>query len=328
MSGSAGALVIGGGHCLLPGRGLVAADLICSGGLIAEIRPRGSARGADIDAEDCVVLPGIVDIHGDAFERQVMPRPRAMFPLDVAMLETDRQLVANGITTAYHGITISWEPGLRSAQQSQGVIEALDRLEPLLLADNRIHLRWETFALDEADTVRAVLARRKTPVLAFNDHTSPLMKVADVTAAVKRHAERAMVDTDRYLALFELALARCEDVQSAICAMAEVARRHDVPMLSHDDRTPEQRAEAKQALASDKALAKELEASRRKDEARALAADKQALAQAAARHKKLEKPVAVKKPVVANKRKATIQEPEAGVFTAVSGGPKKKTGKP
>ena len=101
-----------------------------------------------------------------------------------------------------------------------------------------------------------------------------------------------------------------------------------IAINTDDARTPEQRAEAKQALASDKALAKELEASRRKDEARALAADKQALAQAAARHKKLEKPVAVKKPAVANKRKATIQEPDNGVFTAVSGGPKKKTGKP
>ena len=61
-----------------------------------------------------LVLPGVVDIHGDAFERQIMPRPRTMFPLDIALLDTDRQLAANGITTAYHGITVSWEPGLRS----------------------------------------------------------------------------------------------------------------------------------------------------------------------------------------------------------------------
>ena len=35
-----------------------------------------------IDASGLLVLPGIVDIHGDAFERQMMPRPRATFPLD------------------------------------------------------------------------------------------------------------------------------------------------------------------------------------------------------------------------------------------------------
>jgi alpha-D-ribose 1-methylphosphonate 5-triphosphate diphosphatase len=187
-------------------------------------------------------MPGIVDIHGDAFERQIMPRPKAIFPLDMAMLETDRQLVSNGITTAYHGITVSWEPGLRSLEQSLRVIETLDRLEPFFRADNRIHLRWETFALDEVQAVHTILAHRKKPLLAFNDHTSPLMKVANAVAAVKRHAERSMVEPERFLALYEAVLARRDEVTPAICAMADVASRHAVPMLSHDDRTPEERA--------------------------------------------------------------------------------------
>ena len=55
----------------------------------------------------------MVDIHGDAFERQIMPRPGVPFPLDVALLDSDRQMAANGITTAYHAVTWSWEPGLR-----------------------------------------------------------------------------------------------------------------------------------------------------------------------------------------------------------------------
>ena len=242
MTKTAGEVVISGGHCLLPGRGLIAADVVCSGGQISEIRAPGLLMSAHVDATNCLVLPGIVDIHGDAFERQIMPRPKAMFPLDIAMLETDRQLVANGITTAYHGITISWEPGLRSLEQSQRVIEALDRLEPLLYADNRIHIRWEAFALDRVVDVQRILAHRKSPLLAFNDHTSPLMKVVDVKAAVRRHAERAMVEPEHYLTLYHAVLARRDKVEPAICAVAEVARRHAVPMLSHDDRTPDERA--------------------------------------------------------------------------------------
>ena len=61
------------------------------------------------------MLPGIVDIHGDAFERQMQPRPGVGFPPDVALHDTEAQLLANGITTAFHGVTLSWEPGLRSA---------------------------------------------------------------------------------------------------------------------------------------------------------------------------------------------------------------------
>ena len=69
--------------------------------------------------------PGIVDIHGDAFERQLQPRPGVDFPPDVALADTQTQLLANGITTAFHGVTLSWEPGLRSADAWTALLAAL-----------------------------------------------------------------------------------------------------------------------------------------------------------------------------------------------------------
>ena len=111
-------------------------DIFIEGGralLGSEIRrnlvaDRGAARsvavGSDhgrgslgIDAGGLMVLPGIVDLHGDAFERQMMPRPGVDFPIDVALIDSDRQAISNGITTVYHATTWSWEPGLRSARQ-------------------------------------------------------------------------------------------------------------------------------------------------------------------------------------------------------------------
>ena len=53
-----------------------------------------SAVGADrrrartLDGNGLLLLPGIVDIHGDAFERQIMPRPGVDFALDIGI---DRQ---------------------------------------------------------------------------------------------------------------------------------------------------------------------------------------------------------------------------------------------
>lgn len=242
MSGPARDLLVSGGLCLLPGRGLVEADIVCAGGHIAEIRPPRGRGPADLDASGCIVLPGVVDIHGDAFERQIMPRPGTMFPLEMALLDTDRQLVANGITTAYHGITISWEPGLRSLAQAMEIIAALDRLEPLFHADNRLHIRWETFALDEMGAVKPLLERRKKPLLAFNDHTMPVLKASHPTKAIARHAERARVDTDHYTSLLEQASTRAARVPVAIRTMARAASRQGVAMLSHDDRSPEERA--------------------------------------------------------------------------------------
>lgn len=43
-------------------------------GVIAAI---GAEASGDVwDAGNAWVLPGVIDLHGDAFERQMMPRPR------------------------------------------------------------------------------------------------------------------------------------------------------------------------------------------------------------------------------------------------------------
>ncbi len=102
---------------------------------VASVRVEaGRITGIDVARDGATVIPAggrllapaFVDVHGDAFERQLMPRPGVMIPLDTALLETDRQLAANGIATAYHALTLSWEPGLRSVETGWQVIRALD----------------------------------------------------------------------------------------------------------------------------------------------------------------------------------------------------------
>jgi alpha-D-ribose 1-methylphosphonate 5-triphosphate diphosphatase len=39
--------------------------------------------GAEVDLTGYWLLPGIIDLHGDGFERQMFPRPSAPFPLKV-----------------------------------------------------------------------------------------------------------------------------------------------------------------------------------------------------------------------------------------------------
>jgi alpha-D-ribose 1-methylphosphonate 5-triphosphate diphosphatase len=214
---------------------------MCAGGRIAAIRTDGRAPGPALDARGCLVLPGLVDIHGDAFERQIMPRPKTVFPLDIALMETDRQLAANGITTAYHGITVSWEPGLRSLEQALNIVAALDRLEQQFLVDHRIHIRWETFALEQAAEVETLFAREKKPLLAFNDHTTPTLTGARADNKVSGSAERAMLDVADYMRLLEKAGASAGAVPDAIRTMAAAAAAQGVPVLSHDDTTPEMR---------------------------------------------------------------------------------------
>src|SRR6516164_7573831 len=146
-------------------------DLDCEGGVVTGVGAQASAERV-IDARGFVVLPGIVDVHGDAFERQMMPRPGVGFPIDVALLESDRQAVANGITTVFHGVTWSWEGGLRGAENARAILDGIERLRPRLGADTRYHLRHETYNLDAEAEIMTWLARRRIDAIAFNDHMS------------------------------------------------------------------------------------------------------------------------------------------------------------
>ena len=160
-------LTITGGRVLAPEGGFERRDLAVADGRIVAA---GSAGGEVLDASGLFVLPGMVDIHGDAFERQIMPRPGVPFPLDVALLDSDRQMAANGITTAYHAVTWSWEPGLRGRGTLVALMAALEALEGRLVVDTRLHLRIETYNLDAVDELCGWMDEGKVDLLAFNDH--------------------------------------------------------------------------------------------------------------------------------------------------------------
>jgi alpha-D-ribose 1-methylphosphonate 5-triphosphate diphosphatase len=196
-----------------------------------------------IDASGLFVLPGIVDIHGDAFERQMMPRPGVGFPLDIALCESDRQAVANGMTTVFHGVTWSWEPGLRGPQNARAILATLESLRPQLGADTRFHLRHETYNLDAEAEIMGWLAQRRIDMIAFNDHMLPV----DTSSARARKLMQQMIDRsgvtrEQFAAVVECARSRADEVPRSITRLAAAAKAAGVPLLSHDDVSPEQRS--------------------------------------------------------------------------------------
>jgi alpha-D-ribose 1-methylphosphonate 5-triphosphate diphosphatase len=233
----------------------------------------GRITGIDVARDGAAVVPArgrflapaFVDVHGDAFERQLMPRPGVMVPVETALLETDRQLASNGIATAYHALTLSWEPGLRSVDTGWQVVRALQSLRPRLTAENRLQLRWETFCHEAEPLIAHVLAGPDRPALAFNDHTTSMLLHPDVPVQdrpfdqvpdypitpfdaprfVKKmadHARRAHISPEDYMALLTGVWSRRSEVPANIARMAALARSHRAPMLSHDDSQAETRS--------------------------------------------------------------------------------------
>lgn len=194
-----------------------------------------------LDATDAWVLPGIIDLHGDGFEAIVQPRPGVHFPYDLAYAEADAQMIANGITTGYHALTVSWEPGLRDIAISRALVEALDKTQAQLTCDTRLNIRWETFAIDHMNEVIEWLARRPGDILSINDHTSANHQLGEDSAKLKRMAGRMGLSPADAKAEIGKTLARRDEVPAAIDHICAQAARLGRPILSHDDATPEDR---------------------------------------------------------------------------------------
>jgi len=234
-------ILIEGGEALV-GTALVDASIHVADGGIAEVSSRSGAASLRLNGDGLIALPGIVDMHGDAFERQMMPRPGVDFPIDVALVDSDRQAIANGITTVFHATTWSWEPGLRGTENAHRLLNAIEAMQPQLAADTRFHLRQETFNLDAEPTIAEWLVAGRVDLLAFNDHMN--MTTASMSNPKKRirMIERSGLNEGEFDKLVERVLARTDAVPASIERLAAVGRNHGVPLLSHDDESPDQRS--------------------------------------------------------------------------------------
>jgi len=230
-------IFIEGGRSLLGGE-ILETSLQIAGDKIGAVGCDHGRGSLGIDARNLLVLPGIVDLHGDAFERQIMPRPGVDFPVDVALIDSDRQAIGNGITTVFHGTTWSWEPGLRSADNARHLLDAIETLRPQLAADTRFHLRHETYNLDAEAEISQWLSNGRIDLFAFNDHMDSTVAHLAKPQKRSRMVERTGLSSEAFDNLVERVVSRGHDVPASIARLAKAARDANVRMLSHDDESP------------------------------------------------------------------------------------------
>ncbi|MGJ4946367.1 alpha-D-ribose 1-methylphosphonate 5-triphosphate diphosphatase [Bradyrhizobium sp. HKCCYLS1011] len=232
--------IVSGGRALL-GDEFVETSLLIAQGKVAGIGTIRRGSDLELDARELLVLPGIVDLHGDAFERQMEPRPGVGFPVDVALIDSDRQAITNGITTVFHATTWSWEPGLRSGDNARRLLEAIEALRPQLAADTRFHLRHETYNLDAEAEIGQWLAAGRIDVFAFNDHMDSTLASLDKPQKRQRMVDRTGLSGEAFDRLVAEIVSRADEVPASIARLATIARDAGVRMLSHDDDTPAMR---------------------------------------------------------------------------------------
>jgi alpha-D-ribose 1-methylphosphonate 5-triphosphate diphosphatase len=219
--------------------GLTTRDLSIADGLIVD-----SAAGRKVNLSGYRILPGIVDVHGDGFERHLAPRRGAMKQLAEGIVAVEAELAANGITTAVLAQFVSWEGGLRSMDFADQVLSAIRDVRADTVTDLRPQLRFETHLLDDYAGLVERIKAWGVEYVVFNDHL-PHARLAEGRKPPRLvgQALKAQRNPEVHFQMLLDLHARTADVPAALDKLTAELAEINVRMGSHDDQTSEQRAE-------------------------------------------------------------------------------------
>ena len=218
--------------------GLHRGELSIADGLIANGRV-----GRSVDLSGFLVLPGIVDLHGDAFERHMAPRRGAMKQIDEGLIAAEAELAANGITTAVLAQFVSWEGGLRGPEFAGKVFGAIRDTGPTLPTDLRGQLRFEVNLLDLYDGLPDQMTEWGADYIVFNDHLPhDRLAAGRMPKRLTGQALKAGRSPESHLKLMHDLHARRSEVPMALDRLCAILAERGITMGSHDDRDADQRA--------------------------------------------------------------------------------------
>jgi len=221
---------------VLPDQVLNNSSLLIEGGIIRSIDGTCPQTAIEVDLHGQTLIPGIVDLHCDALEKEAEPRPNVFFPPDLAVSQIDRRNAQAGVTTAFHAISFAGkELGVRSIDMALQLITALRNSSDTSLIHNRIHCRYEVTDAESLPVLEELLASGAIGLLSLMDHTpgqGQFKDPKDYENYLAKSYGKSAAEIDQIL---DLKLAQQSSSAARIERLALCAQKYGVPLASHDD---------------------------------------------------------------------------------------------
>jgi alpha-D-ribose 1-methylphosphonate 5-triphosphate diphosphatase len=204
-------------------------------------------RGEDLAGD--LLIPGLVELHTDHIEAHYVPRPKVHWDPMAAVVSYDAQLATSGITTVLDSVRIWREAGIQEVDGQHDVLSdaiAAARDADLLRADHFLHLRCEVPMPDIIADTEKMIGRREVRLMSLMDHTPGQRQFRDETKlrAYYRGKKGGLTDPELDV-MFEMRRRyQAEHAEPNRRGLVQLARRHGIPLASHDDTVPEHVTEA------------------------------------------------------------------------------------
>ena len=241
-------IVIGNARLVLADRVIEQGWVAVADGRIAEFGEGAGPAGSE-DAAGDLIMPGLVELHTDALEMHFVPRPKVFWDPIAAVISFDGQLATSGITTVLDSLRVWSEEGAGGVDGQAGVLAeaiAAARDGALLRADHFLHLRCEIPMPTVVAEAKELVGRPDVRLMSLMDHTPGQRQFRDEGKLRDYYRGKGGGRTDAEL---DVMFARRFAYQKAHAAtnlkeIVALARRHDIPLASHDDTTEENVADA------------------------------------------------------------------------------------
>lgn len=237
-------------RAVLTDRVLENAAIVVRDGRIAAIE-QGALRdsAAQLDGSNRLLMPGLIDIHTDALEKERMPRPGAALPWDFALMSFESKLVAAGITTVFHGAGFQHHSAHGKERSVELALQMCGHIDPAPRhrVDHRVLHRVDIRSEQGIDALRRRLDDLTSvdvpPLVSHEDHTPGQGQYVDRT-----HMERYIMHTDGKSQaeakaqvdwLIEEGRQTASIRAAALQYLGELARAGRIRLMGHDPDTVE-----------------------------------------------------------------------------------------
>ena len=195
-----------------------------------------------IDLSGFWVLPGIIDLHGDGFERQFFPRPGVSFDINDTFKIVDKELSINGITKAYLACSYSWEGRIRSPEYAKIFLDNLNRYKPSMITNIDVQIRYETHLVEKVHELINLITEHELNYVVFNNHIpDAIEKIQNKPSAFATWANKMSMEKSELENIVNYRVSKENEVNNSLKILSDFLKSKNIKFGSHDDESIEDR---------------------------------------------------------------------------------------